>query len=80
MRGVHKLMAMNDQVRKLYEQARQLSVEEQQELAELLNAGAIAQSDIDAAWLAELEDRLRSLDDGTAKLVPVAQVLGKNLS
>jgi len=54
-----------------------LSVEERGWLLDQLWASArtAREKEIDAAWAVEIERRLKSIEDGTAKLIPADQVM-----
>lgn len=61
---------MNTLVKELYEHARQLPVEDQIELADLIYAGtAESTSQWEAAWLAECEQRWAKFERGEMEAI-----------
>lgn len=73
---------MTPEVSKLLEQALSLSVEEQEALADSLisNLGGKVDSDLHAAWEAEIGKRIAELDSGEAKIVSWGEVRRRNLA
>jgi len=63
---------MTSEVSKLLERALSLSVEEQEALADSLisNLGGKVDEGVQAAWDAEIANRIAELDSGRAKTVP----------
>ena len=69
---------MNNRVKQLFDQAQQLSPEEQAELLELLIAFAPDPAPgWDAAWVAECERRWQAYERGESKLYPADEVLAE---
>jgi len=73
---------MTPEVSKLLEQALSLSVEEQAALADSLisNLGGKVDEGVEAAWQAEIEQRIADLDSGRAKTISWADVRKRNLA
>ena len=66
---------MSELLKQLIEQARALSAEEKSLLAErLLQEIEVPDTEWDAAWAAESERRLKSIEDGSATTVPWDEV------
>ena len=68
---------MNQRVKTVFEQAQKLNPDEREQLAELLMATIETNSEIDAAWIAEIEDRIAAGDRGEAHFVSAEEVLAK---
>jgi putative addiction module component (TIGR02574 family) len=70
------------EVSKLLEQALQLSVEEQEALADSLisNLGGKVDKGVMAAWEAEIGKRVAELDSGQAKTVSWGEIRKRNLA
>ncbi|HEV7243176.1 MAG TPA: addiction module protein [Thermoanaerobaculia bacterium] len=68
---------MARQFEKIRDAALELSVEERGWLAEQLwdSARTAKEREIDEAWMVEVERRIKSIEDGTAELIPGEQVL-----
>ena len=65
-------------VEELSRRARDLSPEERVQLAEEILATVHEMDDeIDAAWDAEIKQRIAEIENGTAKLIPAEQVLAR---
>jgi putative addiction module component (TIGR02574 family) len=64
------------QFEKIRDAALELSVEERSWLAEQLwdSARTAKEREIDEAWMVEVERRVKSIEDGTAELIPAEQV------
>lgn len=62
---------------KVRDDAMELSIEERGWLAEQLwdSARTAKEREIDAAWMVEIERRLKTIEDGTAKLIPYEDVM-----
>jgi putative addiction module component (TIGR02574 family) len=73
---------MTPEVSKLLERALELSVEEQEALADSLisNLGGKVDEGVMAAWEAELGRRVAELDSGQAKTVSWGEVRKRNLA
>jgi putative addiction module component (TIGR02574 family) len=73
---------MTPEVSKLLEQALELSVEEQEALADSLisNLGGKVDEGVMAAWEAEIGKRVAELDSGQAKTVSWGEVRKRNLA
>ena len=69
-------MGMTREFVKIRDAAFELSVEERSWLAEQLwdSARTAKEREIDEAWMAEVERRVKSIEDGTAELIPAEQV------
>lgn len=67
---------MNRRFEKLRDAALDLPVEERSSLAEQLwdSARTAREQEIDAAWMVEVERRLKEIEDGTATLIPAEKV------
>ena len=67
---------MGRQFEKVRDAALDLPVEERAWLAEQLwdSARTAKEREIDEAWMAEVERRVQSIEDGTAELIPAEQV------
>lgn len=74
-------MQMTPQVSKLLEQALNLSIEEQEALADSLisNLGGKVDEGLEAAWNAEIKRRVQELDSGLATTVSWEEVRKRNL-
>jgi putative addiction module component (TIGR02574 family) len=61
---------------KIRDAAMELSVEERSWLAEQLWSSARTEheQEIDRAWMVEVERRLKSIEDGSAELIPAEEV------
>lgn len=73
---------MNDRVRAIIEEARKLSPEERLELVDLLEIEVGQQSEgtreeIEAAWLEEVERRMRAAERGETTFVDAEEVLAR---
>jgi Putative addiction module component len=69
---------MNNRVKQLFDQAQQLSPEEQAELLDLLIASAPEPAPgWDKAWAEECERRAALVDRGEAELYPADEVLAQ---
>ena len=73
---------MTSEVSKLLERALSLSVEEQEALADSLisNLGGKVDEGVQAAWDAEIRQRIADLDSGRAKTIPWSEVRKRNLA
>jgi len=73
---------MTPEVSKLLEKALSLSIEEQEALADSLisNLGGKVDEGVQAAWEAEIAERIAELDSGKAKTTPWEEVRRRNLS
>lgn len=68
---------MNQRVKVLFDEASKLDPAEREELLELLMASIEPDPEIEAAWLAEVEDRIAAHERGEATARPAADVLAK---
>jgi putative addiction module component (TIGR02574 family) len=73
---------MTPEVSRLLEKALSLSIEEQEALADSLisNLGGKVDEGVQAAWEAEIGERIAELDSGKAKTIPWSEVRRHNLS
>ena len=73
---------MTPEVSKLLEKALSLSVEEQEALADSLisNLGGKVDEGLQAAWEAEIGERVAELDSGKAKTISWTEVRRRNLA
>ena len=73
---------MTPEVSKLLERALSLTVEEQEALAHSLisNLGGKVDEGVEAAWEAEIGNRIAELDSGKAKTTPWGEVRKRNLA
>ena len=60
---------------RLLKEAMQLSSDEREQLAMELLASIEKEPGYDAAWEAEIERRLKEIDDGTVEMIPGEQVM-----
>lgn len=67
--------AMSATLEEIQAEAMKLSAEERAELADRLWASLEPQEDIDAAWEAEIERRLRQLEAGEVETIPHETVI-----
>lgn len=67
---------MGKSVAEIYEEAATLDEDDRARLAGLLlqSIEIVADRDVEGAWVEEIEERLASIDDGSAKLVPWEEV------
>lgn len=71
---------MNERVKSILEQAQTLSPDEREQLAELLLATVVdVDPGIEAAWEAEIADRIAAHERGELGTLPAAEVLAKHL-
>ena len=70
---------MSALIERVYEEAIELSINDRLVLIDKLmhSANLPVQSDIDAAWSAEVAKRIQDLESGKAKLVPGKEVFAK---
>jgi putative addiction module component (TIGR02574 family) len=54
-----------------------LPTSERFQLAERLTASLPIDPSIEAAWAGEIERRIRSVEDGSAKMLPMDEVMGR---
>lgn len=73
------VVRMNQRIRHLFNEAQRLTEREREELAELLLATVEADQGIEAAWVAEAEDRIAAHERGETTARPAADVLRKHL-
>ena len=68
---------MTRQFAKLRDAALELPLEERTLMAEQLldSARTKREREIEEAWMAEVERRMQSIEDGTAELIPADQVI-----
>jgi putative addiction module component (TIGR02574 family) len=73
---------MTPEVSKLLEKALSLSIEEQEALADSLisNLGGKVDEGVQAAWEAEIAERIADLDSGKVKTTPWEEVRRRNLT
>jgi putative addiction module component (TIGR02574 family) len=69
--------AMPATLEEIQTEAMKLSAEERAELADRLWASLEPQADIDAAWDAEIERRLRQLEAGEVETIPHETVIAE---
>lgn len=71
-----KLSSMTTQAKALTKQALALKPEERIELAETLltSVDGFASPEIEAAWMEEVERRVKEIETGQAKLIPAEEV------
>ena len=69
---------MNQRVKTIFEQAQKLDSAEREALAELLMATIATDPENDAAWIAEIGDRIAAEERGEARLVPADDVFAKH--
>ena len=70
---------MNQRIRHLFDEAQRPTACEREELAELLLATVESDPGIEAAWVAEAEDRIAAHERGETTARPAAEVLRKHL-
>ncbi len=68
---------MNERVKSLFKDAQQLAPAEREELAELLLATLDGEAGLEAAWLAEVEDRIAAHERGEMTARPASDVFAK---
>jgi putative addiction module component (TIGR02574 family) len=68
---------MNERVKKISEQIRQLSPEEQADLLDEMLAHQIPAPEIEKAWTEEAERRLRALEQGETQAEPLEDVMAR---
>ena len=68
---------MNQRIKTVFEQAQKLEPSEREQLAELLMATISIDPANDAAWIAEIEDRIAAEERGEAQFVNADEVLAK---
>jgi putative addiction module component (TIGR02574 family) len=66
---------MNERVRKLTEEIRKLSQEEQADLLEILQV--LAEPDLEKMWAEEAERRIDAYDRGETKAEPLEDVMAR---
>lgn len=79
-RGTATLRGMSAAVKDILEAALKLDEDDREILATELTAslhGGFASAEIEAAWDEELRRRTKSIDDGTATLVPAEEVFAR---
>lgn len=69
------VVAMNERVRKLTEEIRKLSQEEQADLLEILQV--LAEPDLEKMWAEEAERRIDAYDRGETKAEPLEDVMAR---
>ncbi len=70
---------MNQRIKTLFAEAQRLSASEREELAELLLATVETDASVEAAWAAEVEDRIAAHERGEMSARPAVDVLRKHL-
>ena len=68
---------MNQRLKSILEQAQELDAAERERLAELLFASIATDGENDAAWLAEIENRIAAEERGDATFTPAEDVFAK---
>ncbi len=68
---------MNERVRKISEQIRQLTAEEQADLLDEILVHQKTDPDIEKAWIEEAERRLRALERGETQAEPLEDVVAR---
>ena len=67
---------MGKSVAEIYEEASELNEKDRAQLAGLLleSVESDPDQDVEQAWVAEIDRRLKSMDDGTATMIPWEEV------
>jgi putative addiction module component (TIGR02574 family) len=70
---------MSPNAQRVLDQARQLSPEERDWLAEclLIKDESVSVADVESAWDAEIKRRLDEIDSGAVKMIPGDEVLAR---
>jgi putative addiction module component (TIGR02574 family) len=70
---------MNPNAQRLLDEARQLSPDEREWLAErlLIDDERISAAEVESAWDAEIKRRLDEIDSGAVKMIPGEEVLAR---
>ena len=68
---------MSSQLEAIEEQALKLSAEERAQLADRLISSLFGDHEVEEAWAAEVERRVREIDSGEAQLIPAAEAIAR---
>ncbi|MEX2241705.1 MAG: addiction module protein [Burkholderiales bacterium] len=68
---------MSSQLKLIEEEALKLTAEERAQLADRLIASLFEDSEIEEAWAAEVERRIKDIEEGRSKLTSAAEAIAR---